>query len=97
MNADLAARLYQALLEESRSGPEDLEPSQDLRPTPQQKALIERLGKTVDARALELGVSAEVLAPRGELKALALGSRQTDALSGWRRAVIGELLLENLS
>ena len=62
-------------------------------PTPEQKAVIERLAKIVDARAAELGVSAEILAPRGELKALAMGGRDAHALAGWRRAEIGESLL----
>jgi ribonuclease D len=74
----------------------DLEPGQDSRPTPEQKALLERLIKTVDARAAELQVSAEVLAPRGELKALAMGKRDTRALTGWRRQEIGTRLLETL-
>jgi ribonuclease D len=75
----------------------DLEPVQDSRPTPEQKALLERLIKTVDARAAELQVSAEVLAPRGELKALAMGKRDTHALTGWRRQEIGTRLLETLT
>jgi ribonuclease D len=89
-----------ALLDELRGAPAaemtDQEPGQDSRPTPQQKALIERLVKTVDARATELGVSAEVLAPRGELKALAMGQRQAHSLTGWRREEIGTRLLEHL-
>jgi len=56
--------------------------------------VIERLGKIVDARALELSVSAEILAPRGELKALAMGKRESHALNGWRREQIGTRLLE---
>jgi hypothetical protein len=39
-------------------------------------------------------VSAEVLAPRGELKALAMGKRDTHALTGWRCHEIGTRLLE---
>jgi ribonuclease D len=42
-------------------------------------------------------VSAEILAPRGELKALAMGARDTHALSGWRREEIGERLLAAIS
>jgi hypothetical protein len=38
-------------------------------------------------------VSAEVLAPRGELKALAMGRRDTHALGGWRLQEIGARLL----
>jgi len=62
------------------------------RPTPEQKALLDRLSKIVDARAAELSLSAEVLAPRGELKALAMGKRETHALTGWRKQEIGDRL-----
>lgn len=96
LNADLAESLFRVLAAAAHTPLQDQEPSQDLRPTPQQKALIERLAKVVDARAAALGLSAEVLAPRGELKALALGSRDTGALSGWRRREIGAALLEDL-
>jgi ribonuclease D len=58
--------------------------------------LIERLNKLVDARAAELNVSAEVLAPRGELKSLALGRRDSPALSGWRLGEVGTALLNVL-
>jgi ribonuclease D len=61
--------------------------------------VIDELGKIVDARAAELNVSAEILAPRGELKALAMGASaralpSSHALSGWRREEIGTRLLE---
>jgi ribonuclease D len=75
---------------------QDLAPIQDSRPTPEQKALLERLSKIVDARAAELKVSAEVLAPRGELKALAMGRRNTHALTGWRMQEIGAQLLATI-
>jgi ribonuclease D len=96
-NDAFAASLLRTLHEESTRPIDDLVPSQDARPTPEQKALIERLAKIVDARAAELQVSAELLAPRGELKALAMGKRDSHALAGWRREEIGERLLENLS
>jgi ribonuclease D len=92
-NDAFAASLLRTLEEESAVPVTDLNPSQDARPTPEQKALIERLAKIVDARAAELDVSAELLAPRGELKALAMGKRDTHALAGWRREEIGETLL----
>ena len=80
-------RFAESLLEALREsrGPQatDAEPAEDSRPTPEQKALIERLARLVDARAAELGVSAEILAPRGELKALAMGERD---VAGARRA-----------
>jgi ribonuclease D len=88
-----AASLLRTLQEQSAVPVTDLNPSQDARPTPEQKALIERLAKVVDARATELRVSAELLAPRGELKALAMGKRDTHALAGWRREEIGVHLL----
>ena len=89
----LAASLQDALAQASQDV-EDQEPPQDGRPTPEQKALIDRLGKIVDARAAELEVSAEILAPRGELKSLGMGSRDAHALTGWRREEIGTRLLE---
>ena len=95
-NEGFAASLLQAVKEDADSPVTDLEPGQDSRPTPEQRAVIERLAKIVDARAAQLEVSAELLAPRGELKALAMGRRDTHSQSGWRRAEIGDRLLANL-
>src|SRR5580698_3478802 len=96
MNERFAATLLRALALASEDGLQDLAPVQDSRPTPEQKALLDALSKTVDARAAELEVSAEVLAPRGELKALAMGKRDTHALTGWRLQEIGTRLLATL-
>lgn len=96
-NGGFAAGLLRVLHGESALPVTDLNPGQDSRPTPEQKALIERLAKIVDTRSAELRVSPELLAPRGELKALAMGRRDTHALAGWRRAEIGERLLGVLS
>jgi ribonuclease D len=96
-NEAFATSLLRTLHEESTVPVTDMNPSQDARPTPEQKAMIERLAKIVDARAAELGVGAELLAPRGELKALAMGKRDTHALTGWRRSEIGDRLLSRLS
>ncbi len=95
-NQGFAASLLEALHEPLNRGGEEPQAAPPMRPTPEQKALIDRLATLVDARARDLQVSAEILAPRGELKALALGARATCALHGWRRAVIGEALLEAL-
>jgi len=95
-NDAFAASLLQILHEQSTAPVTDLNPSQDARPTAEQKALLARLAKVVDVRAAELQVSAELLAPRGELKALAMGARDSHALVGWRREEIGNRLLENL-
>jgi ribonuclease D len=93
MNEKFAQTLFEALHAASGAALTDLEPSQDSRPTAEQKALLQRLIDTVDARAAELNVSAEVLAPRGELKGLALGKRDSHALKGWRLEEIGTRLL----
>jgi ribonuclease D len=93
MNEKFAQTLSEALQAAAGTAITDLEPSQDSRPSAAQKALLERLVATVDARAAELAVSAEVLAPRGELKSLALGKRDCHALKGWRLQEIGTRLL----
>ena len=95
-NAGFAASLLGALQDPQKAAFVDQEPVQELRPTAEQRALIERLNSVVDARAKELELSAEVLAPRGELKALAMGRPATNALRGWRREQIGARLLECL-
>jgi len=96
--ANLSDAITDSLLEALREGAGQLAadclPAEGSRPTPEQKALIERLCCLVDARAAELGVSAEILAPRGEIKAFAMGERNSQSLSGWRRKEIGEKLLE---
>jgi ribonuclease D len=93
LNEKLAATLLEALNASSGAAVTDLEPGQDSRPTAQQRALLDRLIEAVDARAAELQVSPEILAPRGELKALAMGKRESHALEGWRLQEIGTRLL----
>jgi ribonuclease D len=96
INERFAATLLDALAIARTGDLQDLSPVQEARPTPEQKALLDRLSKIVDARAAELQVSAEVLAPRGELKALAMGRRDTHALTGWRLQEIGARLLTTI-
>jgi len=91
----LAADLFEEL-RASAGTATDTAPAAAPRPTPEQKALADRLAGVVDAHAAALGISAEILATRGEIKALALGDRDIPALSGWRRAEIGEKLLAAL-
>jgi ribonuclease D len=93
MSGSLAEELFAALRDSATA---DGAPATDSRPTPEQKAVAERLAGIVDARAAALGISAEILATRGELKTLAMGSREVAALRGWRRAEIGTLLLAAL-
>jgi ribonuclease D len=98
----LGEALVQEMLEVLResgddSGAMDTAPALDTRPTAEQKALAERLAGVVDAHAATLAISVEILATRGELRALALGARDVAALKGWRRAEIGEKLLAALA
>ncbi|HTV97177.1 MAG TPA: ribonuclease D [Steroidobacteraceae bacterium] len=92
----LAQELLGALRESSTGEALDEPPSSDSRPTPEQKRVMERLAALIDAHAAALGISAEILATRGELKALAMGDRHAPVLTGWRRAEIGDRLLEAL-
>jgi ribonuclease D len=91
--AALAEGLLATLREATAQEPADLTPGKDARPTPEQKQRMEMLSKRVDARAKELGVGAEILAPRAELKAIAQGDQDTACQHGWRREVIGVELL----
>lgn len=64
------------------------------RPGPEELKLAKRLGDRLQAVALELDLSPEVLATQRDLKRLARGDRRpTGPLAGWRRAVIGETLV----
>jgi ribonuclease D len=95
MSEALAEDLLEAL-RDSAGGAMDTAPAADMRPTPEQKALADRLARVVDAHAAALAINSEILATRGELKALAMGSRDVAALKGWRGAEIGEKLLAAL-
>ena len=66
------------------------------KPGPEQLRLQKALQVRLAAIAAELGIQPEVLATRRELAALARGERDVPALSGWRRAVVGERLLAAL-
>jgi ribonuclease D len=96
MKGALAEGLLEALGEAAQTQAAEPEPSRDPRPTPEQKAQIDRLARMVDASAAQLNVSPEILAPRSEIKALVMGERRVQALVGWRRSEIGERLLEAL-
>ncbi len=70
------------------------------RPEPEQMALATRLLQLVREVSAELGVSAEVLATRKDVEAIAFGSgppADSPLMRGWRREVIGEKLLAALA
>jgi ribonuclease D len=66
------------------------------RPTPEQMALVKKLGALNQAIAQQLGLSPEVLATRRDIEQLAEGGREVAVLQGWRRAVVGEPMLAAL-
>jgi ribonuclease D len=63
------------------------------RPDPELQARVKHLASIVQKRAAELGVAAEILATRKDLESIARGARNSDVLSGWRHAAVGQELL----
>ena len=59
-----------------------------------ENALVGRLGKQLDRCAKESEVAASLIATRSELRRLVRGDRDLSVLSGWRRELVGERLLE---
>ncbi len=55
------------------------------RPSPEQMALVKKLGALNQSIALKLGLSPEVLATRKDIESLAEGGRDVAILQGWRR------------
>jgi ribonuclease D len=66
------------------------------RPDPERLARVKKLSAVLQATAAELALSPEILVTRRDLEKLAAGDRDVGALSGWRRAQIGERLLTAL-
>ncbi len=63
------------------------------RPDPEQLAAVARLSETTRRTAQQLALAPELLATRREMEQLVNGERNSSALSGWRREVIGTALL----
>jgi ribonuclease D len=60
------------------------------RPTPEQTRRVARLQERLRDIAARLGISAEVLATRRDVEALAFGAADdSPLLRGWRREVVG--------
>lgn len=64
--------------------------------SPAQTQLLKSMTKLAETRAREQEVSLALLAPRRDLKRLALGQTDVGVLHGWRRTVLGEDLLRLL-
>jgi ribonuclease D len=63
------------------------------RPDEHQKAVLREMQKQVAACAAELGISAEVVAPKKELVAALNGDLDSRVFRGWRRQAIGDRLV----
>ena len=60
------------------------------------KAVLEDMQAAVSTCAEELGIAAEIIAPRKELAAALHSDRQSRVFTGWRREMVGGRLLEIL-
>ena len=66
------------------------------RPDPAVSEAVRKLAELTQLTGRELGIAPEILATRREMERLVAGARDGGLLSGWRREVIGERLLEAL-
>ncbi len=85
-----------ALLAEAKNGPA---PAQKPRPTPlndAQDAVVDFLMAIVKLRAAEEQITPATLVSRKHLEGLVRGERDLAVLEGWRRPMVGELLLKAL-
>jgi ribonuclease D len=80
-----------SLIGAATNDPTDYKPPQ--RPDERQKALLKQMQKLVSECARELGVSAEIVAPRKELSSALTGTRDSRVFRGWRLGLAGERLL----
>ncbi len=69
-------------------------PEQKTPLTVEQKRLVNELMKAVRSIAAELDVSASTLATRRDITQIVRGDTESLVLSGWRREVVGQRLLE---
>jgi len=94
----LVQRAGEALLEiVASSAHDDHDYQPPSAPDERQKKLLKTMQSAVDNCAAELGISAELVAPRKELSAVIIsGTRSSRVFQGWRRELIGERLLELL-
>jgi ribonuclease D len=71
-------------------------PGSRRRPDPAETETVRRLAQLTRETGQELGIAPEVLATRRDMERLVAGMRDTGPMAGWRRAVIGERLLQAL-
>jgi ribonuclease D len=64
------------------------------RPDEKQKALLKAMQNEVARSSSDLGIAAEILAPKKELASATLGNCESRVFTGWRRDIVGKRLLE---
>jgi ribonuclease D len=64
------------------------------RPNEGQKSVLKKMQQIVTACAEDVGISAEIVAPKKELSAAMLGMTESRVFKGWRREIVGNDLLE---
>jgi len=78
----------------AQTPPPDVAP--DTRLSRSDNALVGRLGKQLDRCARESEVAASLIATRADLRRMVSGDRDLPVLTGWRRELVGDRLLEIL-
>jgi ribonuclease D len=82
-------------IRESANDKSDYQPP--IRPNETHKALLKEMQALVADCAADLGLTAEIVAPKKELSAIITnGDRESRVFSGWRRKLVGEQLIELL-
>lgn len=97
--ARVARKQGRALLEVLRQANDDVararvDFSRQTKPRAPDHKVLKQLAQIVSSTADELGISAELLATRRDLAAILRGERGVRQLSGWRKSVVGDRLLE---
>lgn len=96
--ASFARRQSEVVLAELAAADRDedagVELVRDARPEVVDPERIRRLGRVVEEVAKSLGIAPEILATRRDLTAALRGEPDIRPLSGWRQAVIGDVLVD---
>ncbi len=80
----------------SDAGKDEVDYQPPPRPNEKQKALQKEMQRCVSACAEKLGIATEIIAPKKELSAAMLGTRDSRVFRGWRNELVGAELLELL-
>ena len=88
----MGADILETLNDAANQSPDGIVQRQDSRPTPEERALTQRLAERTRARAEELGLAPEVLATQRDFRRLTRGEAVDQVLSGWRLRELGDRL-----